>query len=215
MVNKIVQILYGIFIKPFLSIVIGVRYENKQVLKAKEQYIIVANHNSHLDALSIISALPGSKLANTFTVAAVDYFGRNSLFRKVVRFFFNAIFIKRNRQVGDPSAIEQLDAYLKNGKSLILFPEGSRGKPGVLSDFKKGIAVLLKRNPNIHFIPAHLNGFGRVMPKDSNLVLPMLSKVRFGNPIKVGAQKMEDILSIVKDSILKLKPIGEKNLNKF
>ena len=215
MKNIINQFLQNYIIRPFLSFIIGVRYENTAALNQEQQYIIVANHNSHLDALSIRAALPENQRKKTYTVAALDYFGKNNLSKNAMHFFLNAILIKRKKTTGEPSAIDTLDNLLKKGKSLILFPEGSRGQPGVLAEFKKGIAILLKRNPQLAIIPAYLNGFGRVLPKDSSLCLPMLCKVRFGEPLRVKTEEIEAMLEKVQTAILNLKPATEKDLNKF
>ena len=204
-----------LFLRPILRFIIGVRYKNKAVLSQKKQFIIVANHNSHLDALSIRAALPKHQLNNTFTVAANDYFGKNRMVAKLLKICLNILLIKRKRIAKEPSAIEKLDGLVKQGQSLILFPEGSRGQPGILSNFKKGIAILLKRNPNLFFIPTYLNGFGRVLPKNSRLLLPLVSKVHFGQPIQVQSDNIEVILEKVKTAILNLKPAAEGNLNQF
>lgn len=204
-----------LILRPILSIIIGVRYINSMVLRQPKQFIIVANHNSHFDALSLRAALPKHQLSNTVTVAAGDYFGKNAFFRKFLNVCLNTLLIKRKRVNNEPSAIEKLDELVKQGKSLILFPEGSRGQPGVLADFKKGIAILLKRNPNLYFIPAYLNGFGRVLPKDSSLVLPLVCKVHFGKPMQVDSGDITVILNKVKEAILGLKPATEQDLNQF
>lgn len=210
-----IRIFYFLIVRPALRFIVGVRFENKEVFEEEEQFIIVANHNSHFDALSLLAALPAKHLVNTHAVAAADYFGKSRISRIAMNIIFNAIFINRVRAEGEPSAIEILDGYLKSGKSLILFPEGSRGKAGVLADFKKGIAILLKRNPHIHFIPAYLNGFGRVLPKDSSVILPMISKVRFGEAQILEVKDIEASLDKVKEAILSLKPEDERDMNRF
>ena len=113
MKNIINQFLQNYIIRPFLSFIIGVRYENTAALNQEQQYIIVANHNSHLDALSIRAALPENQRKKTYTVAALDYFGKNNLSKNAMHFFLNAILIKRKKTTGEPSAIDTLDNLLK------------------------------------------------------------------------------------------------------
>jgi len=204
-----------LLLRPLLRFIIGVRYNNKVALSKKKQFIIVANHNSHLDALSIRAALPKHQLHNTLTVAAGDYFGKNRVVTKLLKICLNTLLINRKRIANEPSSIEKMDDLIKQGQSLILFPEGSRGQPGVLTDFKKGIAVLLKRNPNLHYIPAYLNGFGRVLPKNSPLLLPLVSKVYFGQPMQASSDNIEVILAQIETAILNLKPATEADLNQF
>jgi len=104
---------------------------------------------------------------------------------------------------------------LKKGKSLILFPEGSRGKPGVIQDFKSGVAVLLKNNPTIPFIPVYLDGFGRVLPKDKKVIIPLICKVRFGEPIFPSSNNIDVILEEIKNAILDLNDKDDRDRNKF
>lgn len=215
MSNLFKRLFYTFFIRPWLTIIIGVNFQNRKLLKETDQFIIVANHNSHFDVVSIMAAMPGNKLKNIRAVAAGDYFGKSSFRSFFTKLFFNAILINRNRKEGEPSAIEVLDKELKNGKSLILFPEGSRGRPGVMSDFKNGIAILLKENPTIPFIPVFLDGFGRVLPKDQTFIIPLICKVRFGEPLFPSNENIDLVLEEVKEAIMLLKNKDERDRNQF
>lgn len=218
-----VRLLYAIIIRPWLRHIIGVKFENRETFDDLDQFIVVANHNSHFDALSIMAALPGKKLKNTRTVAAGDYFGKSGFTKSLMSFFFNAILIQRNKkeegedqtESHENSALDILDENLKKGYSMILFPEGSRGKAGVITDFKKGVAILLKENPNIPFVPVYLDGFGRVLPKDARLIIPLVCKVRFGQPIHPSTHDIDTILEEVRDAIFSLKKEDERDRNRF
>ena len=57
--KKIILILiYTIFWRNFLKIFIGLKYNNRNVLKKKKQFILIANHNSHMDTMAIMSSIP-------------------------------------------------------------------------------------------------------------------------------------------------------------
>lgn len=215
MKNILVTTVYNLLIRPWLTLIIGVSFQNRNTFDFIDQFIVVANHNSHFDTVAIMAALPGKALKKTSAVAAGDYFGKTSITAAAMNFFFNAILINRNRNEGEASAIEILDKHLKNKKSLILFPEGSRGKAGVMTDFKKGIAILLKNNPTVPFIPVYLDGFGRVLPKDKKLIIPFVCKVRFGKPLFPKNENVESILEEVRDAILRLKRADERDRNQF
>ena len=215
MKHLFVKLFYSLIIRPLFTVVIGVSFQNRKTLAEIDQFIIVANHNSHFDSVSIMAALPGNKLKNTRAVAAGDYVGKTSLAKTAMSLFFNAILINRKRLKGEPTAIEILDAQLKKGRSLVLFPEGSRGKPGVMTDFKKGIAFLLKENPNVPFVPVYLDGFGRVLPKDKIIIVPLVCKVRFGEPLFPKNDNTDSILEEVKEAILRLKKKDERDRNQF
>lgn len=209
------RLFYFLIVRPWLTLIIGVRFENRKTFDGLKQFIIVANHNSHFDSVSIMAALPGDKLKTTRAVAAGDYFGKNSISTIAMKLFFNAILINRNRKKGEPSTIDILDRHLKDGSSFILYPEGSRGKPGAISGFKKGIAILLMKNPEIPFVPVYLDGFGRVLPKDKKLIIPLICKVRFGEPLYPKNNDIESILGEVKEAIFALKNKDERDRNQF
>jgi len=213
--NFFARVIYLILIRPWLRFFIGVQFQNRSALKKKQQYIIIGNHNSHFDSLSIIAALPNHKFQSTRTVAAWEYFGKNVLSRRLMSFFFHAILIKREPLEGEPFAIDVMDLELKKGKSLIIFPEGTRGTKGEIQDFKAGVAILLKRNPDIPFVPVYLDGFGKVLPKSAYLIIPLVCKVRFGEPQYARQEKVEDILDFVQEQVSQLKSPDARNNNHF
>ena len=215
MKNTIVRIIYRLIIRPWLTLIIGVKFENRKTFDNLDQFIIVANHNSHFDTVSIMAALPGKKLKSTSAVAAGDYFGKNSFSSLLMSFFFNAVLIDRARKENQPSTVEVLSDHLKKGNSIVIFPEGSRGEAGVITDFKKGIAILLQENPNIPFVPVYLDGFGRVLPKDKTLIIPLICKVRFGEPVFPKRHDTTSILEEVREAILKLNKEDERDRNQF
>lgn len=97
-----------------------------------KQFIILANHNSHLDTLSLLSSLPGGLLWKVKPVAAEDYFGKTRFQASISNFFINTLLIRRKGEKDsehDPirKMLEAIDA----GYSLILFrkePEESRNR---------------------------------------------------------------------------------------
>ncbi len=207
---------YHYLVRPWLKYIIGVRFENQEVFKNLKQFIIVANHNSHFDTISILSSIPNKLLTNTRPIASGDFFGKTNVKAWLTKSLINTILIRSNKEDKSLSTIDYLDSQIKQGKSLILFPEGTRGKPGIISDFKRGIAVLLQKNPGLPFIPVYLDGFGRVLPKDSNLIIPLYCTVRFGKPVVLeNIIDIEKCLEDVKEAILNLKKSDERDGNTF
>ena len=200
----ILIIIYSIFWKNFLKIFIGLKYVNEKILKNKKQFILIANHNSHMDTMAIMSAIPSRYIHKVHPIAARDFFG-GSLFKKILmRYLVNATLIQRDRDDPNNDPIDSMDKMLKKSRSLILFPEGSRGIPGVMAKFKKGLGYLIQRNPEINVIPVYLDNVYKTLPRGKNLILPYNCSIKFGDPIKFKSMEIDDILLSSEKAMQKL-----------
>lgn len=193
--------------KNFLRIVVGVQFHNERSFDGIGQYILVSNHNSHLDTMILLSSLPFSQITKMHPVAAGDYFNKNRLQGTIVRFFINTVFVDRKKaQKGEN--LNYLDEIVKSGKSLLIFPEGSRGNPDELQRFKKGVGVVLEKNPRVKVIPCFIDGVGRSLPRGEMLLVPFCIKLFMGKPIDIGQKNLEEINKTIFDSINSLKQQG-------
>ena len=118
-------LVHSVIWRSFLRLIIGVKYVNSGVLKTQKQYILIANHNSHLDSLAIMSAMPLSKVHKLHPIAAEDFFGDKSIKEFLMKHFVNAVLIPRKRpeKPGDPDALQIMSDLLTKGDSIILYPD--------------------------------------------------------------------------------------------
>jgi 1-acyl-sn-glycerol-3-phosphate acyltransferase len=200
----ILAFIYCIIMRNFLKLIVGVKFVNKQVLKKEKQFIIVSNHNSHIDTMALLSILSSKQVIKTHPIAAGDYFGKSSINSFFSRYFANALLIPRKVSEGEKNPILLMGQALINGKSLILFPEGSRGEPEKMQSFKKGVGLLLKKNPEIPYIPVFMKGMGKVLPRGERLLVPFDTYVVFGEPKMISSQNIDEIIKEMEEAILEL-----------
>ena len=68
-------LVHSVIWRSFLRFIIGVKYVNRGVLKSQKQFILIANHNSHLDSMAIMSAMPMAMVHKVHPIADEDFFG--------------------------------------------------------------------------------------------------------------------------------------------
>jgi 1-acyl-sn-glycerol-3-phosphate acyltransferase len=199
------HICYKMIMKPFLKIFVGVEFYSQDSFKDVKQFIFVANHNSHMDTMMLLCSVPFKLLGRTHPLAAQDYFGKTPITTWLSKTFVNVALIKRKKGDGE-NPIKMMVEWLDQGHSLIIFPEGSRGTPGVLQDFKKGITLVLKERPEIPYIPAYLENTSGPLPKGDGLLIPGYSSIRVGGPRYVNESLSDqENLDLIKTAILSLK----------
>lgn len=180
-----------------------------------EQRIYFANHQSHLDWVLIWAALPRELRATTRPIAARDYWTTSPFKAWLTREVFNAVYVSRTRPQGasgsgtdDQDPLEPLVEALRNGDSLVIFPEGTRSNKGLPQQFKSGLYHLAEQFPQVQLIPAWIDNVQRVMPKGELVPVPILCTVTFGAPISLGdGEDKRDFLARARTAVVDLQPV--------
>jgi 1-acyl-sn-glycerol-3-phosphate acyltransferase len=168
------------FVRPMLRWYWGAHYRRRSSVP-KGPCIVVANHNSHLDAPLLMTMFPIRRIAHIHPVAAADYFGKTAWRRTMVMIGMNAMGIERTAAPGRDVLQPTIEA-LEAGESLIFFPEGSRGTPGVIGSFKPGIGKIVKSVPGVLVVPVFLAGAERSLPRGESVPVPLGIDVIIGKP---------------------------------
>ncbi len=139
--------------------------------------MIVANHSSVLDppVVAVAAPRPLHFLAKA-ELFSIPLFGR--LIRAV-----NSRPVRRGGS--DPRALREALRILKDGKVLLVFPEGTRGPEGVLREGRAG-AGMLALLTGAPVIPAYIQGTGTALPRGRRLPRPVKVRVSFGPPLSFG-----------------------------
>lgn len=196
MMIRILRSLFALCIVwPVIWLWLGLRVKHREKLPKNGQAIVVANHNSHMDVFALLSLFPLSRQAKVHPVAAADYFLRNKWMAWFALNILNIIPISRKGGQANPLAL--CEQALREGKTLILFPEGTRGEPGILSPLKSGLWHLSQSMPEVPIIPIGLKGTERVMAKGYRIPLPLFIDVTIGDVLRFNSDKkvfMDDLL---------------------
>jgi 1-acyl-sn-glycerol-3-phosphate acyltransferase len=198
------MLFFALLIKPFMALFIGLRVRGKENLPKTDPFVLIANHTSHLDTISLLSLFAVTRLRRIHPVAAADYFERNKLIAFFTKTCFNILPIARKDISPGNHPLDRMEAQLRAGKSLIVFPEGTRGSSEEMGPFRSGVARLLERAPNVPVVPAYLLNMGRSLPKGEFIPVPFFCEVRLGVPRIMHGSK-EEMIEALKAAVLELK----------
>ncbi len=178
---------FAIFVKPLVLFLLGLNVRGRQHLPYRGGGIIAANHNSHLDTLVLMSLYPLSEIHRIRPVAAADYFFKNRYLAWFSTHCIGIIALKREGFQRPEQLFAECHQALDNNDILIIFPEGSRGKPEQIGKIKKGLYYLLtQRNIIPAVTPVILRGLGNALPKGEALFVPFNCDVIIGEPLPIA-----------------------------
>jgi len=168
------------------------------------QRIYFANHTSHIDTLAIWSSLPRGLRQRTRPIAARDYWG-SGIKKYIATRGFGAVLIDRTRDDPSVDPLEPLRASLREGDSLIIFPEGTRGTGATPAAFRSGLFRLAGEFPTVELIPVYLDNLHRSLPKGALLPVPVVCTVRFGAALALQPGETKEVfLARARDAVIAL-----------
>ncbi len=182
--NRLLRFLFFLcVVRPVVLVVLGINLRHRERLPATGPAIVVANHNSHLDTLVLMTLFPMRLLGRLRPVAAADYFLSGRLRSWFARRIVGIIPLARQVKAKDGDPLGEASAALADGAILILFPEGSRGEPERMAGFKTGVAHLARRHPQAPVIPVFLHGLGKALPRGEALLVPFFVDAFVGDAV--------------------------------
>jgi 1-acyl-sn-glycerol-3-phosphate acyltransferase len=196
---------------PVVLLWLGIHVRHRERLPLKGPAIVAANHNSHLDILTLLSLFPLSSILCVQPAAAADYFFKNAWLKWFSLNVIGIIPVIRGGAGGAGQGADPLEACyraLEAGKVLVIFPEGTRGEPELMAELKSGIWYLANRFPQAPVIPVFMHGLGKSMPKGALIPLPLFISVAIGKPL-YGSDEKTVFMASLKErlNLLKLKTL--------
>lgn len=140
-------------------------------------YVVVSNHESNLDSMAYLQALPLS----------LRFLAKREMFRApVLGWVMRATgMVEVDRSAPDLYQIDDAAARcLRAGQSLLVYPEGTTSADGMIGGFKDGAFVLAIRN-QVPILPVTIHGTGRVWPAGRAVIHSGEVHILIGRPVPV------------------------------
>jgi len=195
MIKLLRQLFFLVVVRPVVLVLLGLNVRHRERLPKAGPALIVANHNSHLDTLVLMTLFPPRLLDRLRPAAAMDYFLRNRFLAWFALNIIGIIPVARKRESRDDDPLAGCHPLLDQGGILIFFPEGSRGEPEKLSAFRSGIYFLARRHPGATIVPVFLHGLGKALPRGELVLVPFFVDVFVGEPLAVARDDKEAFMA--------------------
>ena len=168
-------------VRAYLRLYHRLRIEGTENLPRRVPFIMIANHESHLDALVLVSALPLKARIETHPVAAGDVFFKNDATSLLASLFLNALPLYR-KGVTSHALVDLRERVTSGHGGLVLFPEGTRSRDGTMNPFKAGLGMIVA-GTSVPVVPCFLDGPFEACPANTKLPRPVRITVRVGTPL--------------------------------
>lgn len=187
-------------------------YTGRNNIPVHTNFIVAANHTSHLD-MGLAKMALGESGKDLVALAAADYFFDNKYKRAYMDNFTNLVPMERSGSLR--KSLRHARSFLERGYNALIFPEGTRSLTGEMADFKPVIGYLAL-NCRVGILPIYLQGTYEALPKGSNILKSREIGARIGRFLSIeelerltkGASKSEAhrlIAALVKHEVENLR----------
>jgi long-chain acyl-CoA synthetase len=189
---------YPTWLLPLLRVFVRLRVEGLQHLAALDGPVVfAANHQSHMDAPTVLAALPPRFRHRLAIAMAKEFFkahffpeqfsrpewATSSLNYYLAALFFNG-FPLPQREAGTRQTLRYIGELVSDGYSILIFPEGRRTEHGEIATFRSGIGMIGARL-GLPVVPVRIVGLDRVLPLAAHWPTPGPVTVRYGAPLRL------------------------------
>lgn len=158
---------------------ITVEVEGEENYRTDMTYLVVSNHAGMADIPLILGAM---KLNLRFV--AKEELGKIPVFGRALK-SGGYVFIKRGQNREALQSMLQAAETLKQGRSIHIFPEGTRSKTGDILPFKRG-AFIIAEKAKVPVLPVTIIGSNLITPKKSLKINHGKVRMIIGKPIEPG-----------------------------
>jgi len=161
-------------------------------MPAGQSYVVMSNHASYADIVALFIALP----------VIPGFLAKRELTR--VPFLSAAlragghVIIDRGQRESARQAIGSAAKQVREGRTVLIFPEGTRGDSDAIMAFKSG-GFHLAKAAGVPIVPVGLRGTGAIGPKDTFLFWPGKVEVHIGEPLTPDTIASRELYPLVEE----------------
>lgn len=148
-------------------------------------YVFMSSHESIFDIMALFIAVPCDiRMLSKVELRRIPILGWSM-------WMAGFVFIDRKSPAAAKRSIERAAASVKAGRSIVIFPEGTRGDGTTLLPFKKGGFVLAMQS-GVPIVPVAIRGSAATLPKHTWFPRGGRIEVCIGDPIATAGLGAED-----------------------
>ncbi|MCP4669890.1 MAG: 1-acyl-sn-glycerol-3-phosphate acyltransferase, partial [Desulfobacula sp.] len=169
----------------------------RKKLDMKKSYVFVSNHQSQLDIFVVYQLYFPMRWISKAAVFKLPFIGWNMLLNGYVK-------LKRGDKKSIRLMMARCEQLLDENVSIMMFPEGTRSKTGIVKPFKQGAFILAKKMKK-SIVPLVINNTKQALPKHSlvfrgrhKMELEVLDEIPYA---KFEQMEIDDIAQMVQKII--------------
>jgi 1-acyl-sn-glycerol-3-phosphate acyltransferase len=178
---------------------VKVRIEGMEHLNGKGPYIFMSNHQGYYDIFALLGHLPYQfKWLAKKELFSIPFFGWTMAAVGYIR-------IDRGGTRDTVKAMNEAAQKIRDGMSVVIFPEGSRSPDGSIQPFKKG-GFSLAIKSKVPIVPISISGSRDIMPKDRLTATSGKIQMFVDHPIEIQHLSLKDreaLMMKVRETIVK------------
>jgi 1-acyl-sn-glycerol-3-phosphate acyltransferase len=169
-------------VRALFRLLFGLRISGREHLRFRETFVFASNHLSYGDPLVVGCAFD----REVWFLAKKELF-RNRLFARLIA-AYHAIPV--DREEIERRTMKRLLNLLGGGRSILMFPEGTRSRTGKLRDLKAGLGFIAVKS-GVSIVPVCVTGTNRLF---ACLLRRAKLSVRIGPPIRIERDRLGENL---------------------
>ncbi len=168
--------------REFYGTALKVKVSGRAFVPHNRSTLVVANHASHLD-MGLVKYALGTYGTDLVALAAKDYFFEGNRVRTMfVENFTNLVPLDRN--AGMRQTLRAVGSLIDEGKTVLIFPEGTRSPDGALRPFKGAVGYLALRH-RVDLLPVYVGGTFEALPKGAMWLKQRNVSAKIGLPLEI------------------------------